>query len=168
MLRLAPKIQKKLVPFAIILLVAIIVLTKFSIAHNTDHWQDIANTASEPKSQLAPSTMNSDQINVSLKNILKQYNALISNSKQANKSEVISSLDKLYQMSLEDYVNAKELGNSSAKQTVTDLTQASAYLTASIFEMKDSMNCTGDISQIQIKNSKEDLSSAMLKIEEIK
>ncbi len=47
------------------------------------------------------------------------------------------------------------------------MTQAATFLTASIFEMKDSLINSGDFSQAQLKNSKDDLTSAEREIERI-
>lgn len=140
------------------LIIGVVVTAK---SHANMDWQDFSDT----ESQTVTSTMNIAQIEVSLEDILNQYEGLMNSSHQTSKNEMISNLDKLYQLSVNDYNNVNALNDSSNNnQLLDELAQGSTSLTSSIFEMKDSLANTGDLSEAQLKNSKEDLASAVREI----
>lgn len=144
MYKVNTKIRWKFIMLSIITLVLGAVITVKS--HTNMDWQDFSDT----ESQLVTPTMNIDQIEVSLEDILKQYEALMNSSSQTNKNEIISNLDKLYQLSVNDYYNVDALSNSSNnKQLFDDLAQSNTSLSSSIFEMKDSLINAGDFSRAQ-------------------
>ncbi|WP_407311280.1 hypothetical protein [Desulfosporosinus sp. SB140] len=159
------KRRKRLVIAGIIsFLIIAAVLARLASSYKSMTWQDLSDTDS---STPAP-TINIDQIVISLKDILKQYEALVTSSKQTNRSEMIANLDKLYQLALNDDVNANALNNSSSNnQKLNDLAQATTFLTSSIFEMKDSLLNVGDFSQTQLQSSREDLVTAIHAIERV-
>lgn len=162
MIRVTAYQNKKLTSLGILVIViTIIALAKFTSLRQASSWQDLPVAV---ESTTTP-TMNIDQIKVSLKDILKQYEEILAVSKQTNKNQMVMALDKLYQLSLNDYDNVKAIRNSSAKRPLNDLTQASTFLSSSLFEMKDSLMNMGNFSQIQLKNSQDDLVLAVQAME---
>lgn len=161
------KKRKKFIMLGIItLVIAVISIAKFSkLIRNDSGWNDIYDNQSET---ITP-TMNIDQIEASLEDVLKQYEGLVNSSNPINKNKTISDLDKLYKLSAKDYTNVTALANSSNNiQILNDLRQGATSLTSSIFEMKDSLMNEGDFSATHLAQSKEDLASAISEIERIK
>ncbi|MDQ7097194.1 hypothetical protein REC12_26705 [Desulfosporosinus sp. PR] len=163
MFSVSGKERKKLVIAGIISLLFIATaLVRLADSSKSMGWQDFSDT----DSALATPTMNIDQIVVSLNDILKQYQTLISSSKPLSKKEMITHLDALYQSALTDDVNANALNNSAAdNQKLSDLAQATTFLTSSLYEMKDSLQNVGDFSRTQLESSKEDLTTAIQALE---
>lgn len=139
------------------MVVIIIITAKLINSQSNSGWQDLSDTIPT----LAAPTMNSEQVESSLDTILNQYKALLASAQQTNKQQLISNLDKLYQTSVTAYNNAQILDSNSNDQTLDDLAHASKFLSASLFEIKDSLSYSGDFSQSQLKNSRDDLNSAV-------
>ncbi|AFM40521.1 hypothetical protein Desaci_1508 [Desulfosporosinus acidiphilus SJ4] len=165
MLKSAAKRSGKFTTLVVLSLVlAIVAGAKLINFKKNSAWQDL----SDSMPTISAPSKNAGQIEGSLKNIVKQYKGIISSSQQTNKDQMFSNLDKLYQLSVNDYVNAKALENLSANNsTVNDLVQVTTFLSSSIFEMKDSMINSGEFSQQQLKNSQEDLASAIKDLERV-
>lgn len=158
--------RKKLISLGLITLVILfIAIAKFVRVLGNSGWTDFYETSSET---IAPA-MNISQIEASLEDALKQYEVLITSSNRIDKNEMVSDLDKLYQLSANDYTNATALKDSSKEiQTLDDLTQSATFLTSSIFEMKDSLMNEGNFSTTQLNESKQDLASAIREIERVR
>lgn len=141
-----------------ILVVVMIVSGKAALSYKDSGWVDLTDT----QSQAQPPTMNIGQINVSLKDILKQYENLLASAGSMNKDSMLSKLSRLYQLSAKDYSNATALPDpSDGNGVLQDLSLGSGSLTSSIFEKEDSLLNTGVFSTTQDKKSKEDLTSAI-------
>ena len=157
---------KKVRGWGIIAVVVLIVIiaAKLINSQSNSGWQDLSDTVPT----LAAPTMNSEQVESSLETILSQYKTLLASAQQTNKQKLISNLDKLYQTSIAVYNNAQALDSYSDDQTLDDLAQASKFLSASLFEIKDSLSYSGDyFTQSQLKNSQDDLNSAVQSLQTI-
>lgn len=158
--------QRKLPTLGVAIIVIIIAIAALKLAFNqrVSAWQDFSDTIPT----IANPSMTPAEIESSLEDILKQYQEIAA-SKEINKKQITATLDKLYQLSSTDYLNANALKQSSRNsQMIIDLTEAARLLTASLFELNDSLSSTGDLSKSQLKNSKEDLVSASSKIEQVR
>jgi len=154
-----------LITFLILSIVIKIVYGNFlgpSVAYTTLANIDILATQSQnvqPKKDIKA-------IQTSLEDVLKQYQVVINSSNKTNQTTLVSEVDKLYLIAASDNTNVKSFEESSNNtQIIDDLTQGSDCLAASLFEMKDSLDYTGDFSASQLKNSKDDLSLAIKELE---
>ncbi|WP_088227395.1 hypothetical protein [Desulfosporosinus sp. FKB] len=116
MVRSVAKKRRKLMSIGILTLIIIIIATaKLIRLHQDSAWQDLSDTVPS----ITTPTMNIDQIEGSLEDISKQYEGVITHSSQASKNQMISNLDRLYQLSVTDYVNANALKNLSNNACLT-------------------------------------------------
>ncbi|MHB1653805.1 MAG: hypothetical protein ACYCVD_15220 [Desulfitobacteriaceae bacterium] len=166
------KRKKKItIYFIILLIIAIATISRGNLV-----WPSLASNALTASTQISVTQpqniqpkMDIKAIQTSLEDVLKQYQGLINSPNKGNKGKMVSELDKLYLLSANDYTNVMSLKVSSGTaQILNNLTQGSNCLTASIFEMKDSLINEGDFSSSQLKNSKEDLTLAVKSLELVK
>lgn len=122
------------------------------------------------QSQNMEPKMDINAIQTSLENVVKQYQAVLSNStNKTNRDTLVSEIDKLYSSAASANSQVKFMGvSANNEQILDDLIQGSGYLAASLFEMKDSLICDGDFSATQLQNSKEDLTLAIKILESAK
>lgn len=98
----------------------------------------------------------------SLQDVFNQYQTLRNSSNQMSNDKIASALDKLYLVSANDYKSAQLLKVTPANaQTLNNLTQSADYLTASIYDLKDSLMNEGEFKAQLIKNSADDLALAI-------
>ncbi|WP_088189588.1 hypothetical protein [Desulfosporosinus sp. FKA] len=166
LIRTAANKQRKLTSLGITIIVIIIAITALKLAFNqrVSAWQDFSDTVPT----ITNPSMTPTEIENSLEDILKQYQEITA-SKERSKKQITASLDKLYKLAANDYLNCNALKQSSQNsQMIIDLTEASRLLTSSLFELNDSLSSAGDLSKCQLKSSKEDLVSATTKIEQVR
>ncbi|SPF56414.1 conserved exported hypothetical protein [Candidatus Desulfosporosinus infrequens] len=149
------------------LITIIIVTIVIKVVYGNFQGSSLAYTtlAYQPQNFMQP-RMDIKAIQTSLEDVLKQYQQVINSTDKTNKSTLVSEVDKLYSIAASDNTNVTSFEiSSNNEQIIDDLTQGSNYLAASLFEIKDSLDYTGDFSASQLKNSKDDLTLAIKELE---
>ncbi|KLU59517.1 hypothetical protein CEB3_c45060 [Peptococcaceae bacterium CEB3] len=139
------------------LVILMIVLVKIVLLRHDSGWVDLP----DPPPEISQPTMNIDQIALSLKDVLKEYESLPTSANAIDKNSLIAKLQRLYRLSAQDYENTAALRETGNSTLLSDLSQSGSLLTSSIFERKDSLAFPGSFGQTQLQASKTDLAAAV-------